>query len=80
MKFFTHGILGMNARNLRYIRTKNSDESISLADSKLKTKYFLTSRGIPFSETYFTINNQQELYNFSLKNIKTDVFVIKPNK
>lgn len=70
----------MNARNLRYIRTKNSDESISLADSKLKTKHFLSSRGIPFAETYFTINNQQELHKFSLKNIKTNAFVIKPNK
>lgn len=44
MKFFSHGILGMNARNLRYIRMKNSIESISLADSKLKTKNFLSSR------------------------------------
>jgi alpha-L-glutamate ligase-like protein len=80
MKFFSHGILGMNARNLRYIRTKNSDESISLADSKLKTKHFLSSRGIPFAETYFTIPNQQELHKFSLKNIKSNAFVIKPNK
>lgn len=80
MKFFSHGILWINARNLRYIRTKNSDESISLADSKLKTKHFLSSRGIPFAETYFTINNQQELHKFSLKNIKSNTFVIKPNK
>jgi hypothetical protein len=30
MKFFSHDILGMNARNLRYIRTKNSADAISL--------------------------------------------------
>lgn len=80
MKFFSHGILGMNARNLRYIRAKNSAESISLADSKLKTKNFLSSRGIPFAETYATLSNHQELTEFSLSSIPTDHFVIKPNK
>lgn len=80
MKFFSHGILGMNARNLRYIRTKNTTEWISLADSKLKTKHFLSSRGIPFAETYITITSKQDLKNFSFKSIKPDHFVIKPNK
>jgi alpha-L-glutamate ligase-like protein len=80
MKFFSHGILGMNARNLRYIKVKNSLEGISLADSKLKTKNFLSSRGIPFAETYVTLSSQQELKNFSLKSIASDSFVIKPNK
>ncbi len=70
----------MNARNLRYIRTKNSSESVSLADSKLKTKRFLSSRGIPFAETYRIITSQQELKLFSLKSIEADDFVIKPNK
>ncbi len=70
----------MNARNLRYIRTKNTTEWISLADSKLKTKHFLSSRWIPFAETYTTISSQQELKNFSFKSIKSDHFVIKPNK
>ncbi len=80
MKIFSHGILGMNARNLRYIRTKNSVESITLADSKLKTKHFLSSRGIPFAETYFTITTQQDLKEFHFTSIKSNSFVIKPNK
>lgn len=80
MKFFSHGILGMNARNLRYIRAKNSAESMSLADNKLKTKNFLSSRGIPFAETYVILSNHQELTDFSLASIPTDHFVIKPNK
>jgi glutathione synthase/RimK-type ligase-like ATP-grasp enzyme len=79
-KFFSHGILGMNARNLKYIKTKNSRESISLADSKLKTKHFLSSRGIPFAETYITLSTQQELQDFSLDTLGVDAFVIKPNK
>lgn len=80
MKFFSHGILGMNARNLRYIKTKNSTEWISLADSKLKTKHFLSSRWIPFAETFTTITSQKDLTTFSLQDIKADRFVIKPNK
>lgn len=80
MKLFSHGILWMNARNLKYIRAKNSAESISLADSKLKTKRFLESRWIPFAETYAILWTHQELKDFSLKSIKTEDFVIKPNK
>lgn len=80
MKLFSHGILGMNARNLKYIHTNNSTESISLADSKLKTKHFLGGRWIPFAENYAILSNHQELRNFSLKSIKADGFVIKPNK
>jgi alpha-L-glutamate ligase-like protein len=80
MKFFSHGILWMNARNLLYIQTKNTSEWISLADSKLKTKHFLSSRGIPFAETYFTIASKQDLQDFSFQSIYTEDFVIKPNK
>jgi len=80
MKFFSHGILGMNARNLRYIRTKNSPDAISLADSKLKTKNFLSNRWIPFAETYAVLSSQQELNDFSFGSIKAHSFVIKPNK
>lgn len=78
MKFFSHGVLGMNARNLKYIRAKNTGDSVSLADSKLKTKNFLSGRGIPFSETYAVIGSQQELGNFSFDSLPS-VFVIKPN-
>jgi len=80
MKFLSHGILGMNARNLRYIRTKNSADAISLADSKLKTKNFLSIRWIPFAETYAILWSQQELNDFSFGSIKSNSFVIKPNK
>lgn len=79
MKLFSHGVLGMNARNLRYIRTKNTGESVSLADSKMKTKNFLSGRGIPFAETYAVIASQQELNNFSFDSIDSDYFVVKPN-
>ena len=79
-KLFSHGILRMNARNLKYIKTKNSQESISLADIKLKTKHFLCSRGIPFAETYVTLSTQQELQDFSFDSLEVEEFVIKPNR
>lgn len=69
----------MNARNLKYIRTKNTGESVSLADSKLKTKNFLSGRGIPFAETYAVIGSHQELSNFSFDSITENSFVVKPN-
>lgn len=78
MKIFSHGVLGMNARNLLYIHEKNPSESLSLADSKLRTKNFLSGRGIPFAETYIVITSQQELNNFSLDSLP-NAFVIKPN-
>ncbi len=80
MKLFSHGILGMNARNLRYIREKNSKDSLSLADSKLKTKNFLSARGIPFAATYATIDSSQELSHFSFESLGMNSFVIKPNQ
>lgn len=69
----------MNARNLNYIRTKNVGESVSLADSKLKTKNFLSVRGIPFADTYATLDSQHELNEFSFDSIDSDAFVVKPN-
>lgn len=80
MKLFSHGILGMNARNLKYIRTKNSREAMSLADSKLNTKNFLSARGIPFAENYMLISTTQELKDFSFRSLRASSFVIKPNR
>ena len=36
------GILGINARNLLYIKPYNKKKAILLADDKLKTKHFLS--------------------------------------
>lgn len=79
MKWFMHGVLGKNARNLKYIRAKNKGKFTKLADNKLKTKEFLEPRGIPFAENYAVIKNHQELKKFSLDSIEADSFVVKPN-
>ena len=76
--FHNPGLLGINARNLRYIRAYNPKKAIMLADSKIKTKNFLSARGIPVARLYSTIQNKKELQNFDWASLPTS-FVIKPN-
>jgi glutathione synthase/RimK-type ligase-like ATP-grasp enzyme len=42
----------MNARNLLYIKKFNPKKTVRLADNKMKTKEFLSERGIPVAKTY----------------------------
>jgi glutathione synthase/RimK-type ligase-like ATP-grasp enzyme len=77
---FSKGILGINARNLSFIKKYNHTSAIMLADNKLKTKRYLSHLGIPFAKTYGEIQTFDELKHFSLKNLKAQTFVIKPNK
>lgn len=77
--FFGHGILGMNARNLLYIKKYNPKSWVRLADNKLKTKRYLGERGIPFAETYATIRNLSELRSWEYTAIQKNC-VIKPNE
>ena len=77
---FDFGILGMNARNIYYIRKFNDRTGILLADNKRKTKEFLSARGIPVGTTYAVIRSKAELNSFSFDQIEEDDFVIKPNK
>ncbi|MFA6528865.1 MAG: tyrosine/phenylalanine carboxypeptidase domain-containing protein, partial [Candidatus Gracilibacteria bacterium] len=72
------GILGMNARNLLYIRPFNSKRAVRMADSKLKTKHFLSARGIPVPKLYGVIRNRDELQKFDFNTLPQS-FVIKPN-
>lgn len=74
----TKGILGINARNLLYIRPFNSKRAVRMADSKLKTKHFLSARGIPVPKLYGVIRNREELQNFDFNGLP-EAFVIKPN-
>lgn len=70
----------MNARNLLYIKKFNDKKSISLADSKIKTKAYLGARGVPFAETFAMIHTKSELQKWEFMSIKSDKFVIKPNQ
>ncbi len=72
------GILGINARNLLYIRPYNKKRAIKLADSKLKTKHFLSARGIPVPKLHGVIRNREELEKFDFNSLPSN-FVVKPN-
>lgn len=75
---FDTGILGINARNLLYIKPFNQKKAIMLADDKLKTKAFLKTRGIPVPKLYGVIANKEELEKFDPTRLPTS-FVVKPN-
>ncbi len=79
MLFFkNYWILWQNARNLSFIWEYNTNEAKELADSKLKTKDFLSKKWISVSDTIFTIKTHKELENTDLNTFETP-FVIKPN-
>ncbi|MEF2175172.1 MAG: tyrosine/phenylalanine carboxypeptidase domain-containing protein [Candidatus Absconditabacteria bacterium] len=74
------GILGINSRNLNYIKRFNKRKAIKLADNKLKTKIFLSERGIPVPETYGVISSRKQLQEYNFSNFPKEEYVIKPNK
>ncbi len=79
LPFLTNrGILGMNARNLLYIRPYNPRKAVAFADDKMKTKAFLSARGIPTARVYARIDNREQLRNFDFSSLP-DTCVLKPN-
>lgn len=68
----------MNARNLLYVRPLNSKKAIRLADSKLKTKQFLSTRGIPVPKLLATIRSRAELAKFDFSQLPPSC-VLKPD-
>jgi len=72
------GILGMNARNLQYIKKFNPLKAIRLADNKFRTKRFLWQRWIPVPETYDIIKNRDQLYAYDFSSLPCDDFIVKP--
>jgi len=75
-----YSILGINRRNLEYIKKLNPLKNIRLADNKYKTKQFLEQRGIPVPKTYAYITDRKQLLDFDFGSLPSDVFVAKPNK
>lgn len=76
--FHNPGLLGINARNLLYIKAYNPKKAVKLADSKMKTKNFLSVRGIPVAKLYASIQNKTELDSFDWESLPAS-FVVKPN-
>jgi len=76
--FHNPGLLGINARNLLYIKPFNPKKAMVLADSKLKTKNFLSARNIPVARLHSVIYNKKELKAFDFGSLPHS-FVVKPN-
>ena len=78
MIFNDKGLLGLNARNLQYVRPYNKKKTIKLADDKLKTKKFLSARGVPVPKLYGAIKSKNELEKFDFGSLPNS-FIVKPN-
>lgn len=72
-------VLGMNARNLLYIRPYNPKEARKIADSKLISKRVLRKAGLPVPQLLAKIRNFNELDNFDWDKLPNS-FVLKPNR
>lgn len=68
----------MNARNLLYIKPFNPRKAVQFADDKLKTKAFLSARGIPSAKLYARIESLRQLREFDSSTLP-DECVLKPN-
>lgn len=78
MFFKNYWILGQNARNLKYIKPYNNSFAKYIADSKLRTKEFLSSKGIWVPETFFVIKNHKQIESLDMS-VVVPPFVVKPN-
>lgn len=75
--FSNRGILGINARNQKYLRiTKRSRK---ILDSKLSTKRTLKRAGLPTLETIAIIKSRKALFDFDWSVLPSS-FVLKPNR
>lgn len=72
-------ILGLNARNLAYIRPSNSPRAISVADNKLLAKEVLSKNGLPVLRNFGVIRRFSDLKNFDWDNLPP-AFALKPNR
>ena len=72
------GVLGMNARNVRFIGRYNDRARYPLVDHKLKTKLILTKAGVSVPPLLHTINTQREIEHVGETLLGLTSFVIKP--
>jgi alpha-L-glutamate ligase-like protein len=72
-------LLGMNARNLDYIRPYNRKKAKKLADDKILSKRMLKKGGIPVPKLLAKIRSVDELENFDWFSLPSS-FALKPNR
>jgi len=72
-------VLGMNARNLQFIRPNNSRRAIRLADDKLATKRLLQRKKIPTIPLLAVFDDYYDVEEFDWTRLPTG-FAVKPNQ
>lgn len=72
-------ILGMNSRNLEFIRPSNLKTAKKLADDKLLSKRILKKNGLAVPGLIAKIRNHEELENFDWQTLPSS-FALKPNR
>lgn len=72
-------VMGMNKRNLFYIRKHNKSKAKEIADDKLLTKIVLNNANIPTPKLLAVINDYHEFKTFDWNSLPNS-FVIKPVK
>ena len=72
-------LLGMNSRNLEFIRPFNRTRAKRLADDKLLSKRILKKNNIAVPRLIATIKTIEELENFDWQSLP-DSFALKPNR
>lgn len=72
-------LLGMNARNLEYIRPNNRKRGMEIADSKLLCKRILKKNNLGVSALIAKIKTVDELETFNWS-LLPDSFALKPNR
>lgn len=79
--FFTKSrkLLGMNARNLTYIRPQNRKQAMRIADHKLLGKRILSKNNLPVPKLIGKIRSIGELENFDWNTLPNS-FALKPNR
>lgn len=79
LKAYAYGqkMLGMNARNLSYIKPYNTKKAISLVDNKIHFKTALEKAGIPTPKLLGKMTTRDDLNNFDFESLPKS-FVLKP--
>lgn len=72
-------ILGMNARNLDYIRPSNRKRAKRLADNKIASKKLLAAKNLPVPTLLTKIRSVEELERFDWSTLPPS-FALKPNR
>ncbi len=72
-------LLGMNARNLDYVRPLNRKRGMEIADNKLLCKRILRKQGLSVPKLLGKISSQEELESFDWDTLPGG-FALKPNR